>query len=179
MRRAICLDRDGTVIHDVGYPREPSQVRLLPGVVAELAELQRRGFLLVLISNQSGVGRGLVAPEQADRVHARVVAELSTHGIHLDGAYYCPHAPEEGCACRKPAIGLLIQAAQELRFDLSRSYMVGDKPSDVTAGRTAGCRTVLLKSEGDHLPATAVADFIADDWQQAARWILFEGADAV
>src|SRR5262245_51338279 len=102
-RRAICLDRDGTVIEDAGYPRDPRRVRLLPGAGAALAELKRQGFLLIPISNQSGIGRGFLTQDEADQVHRQVVSALREFGVDLDAAYYCPHAPEERCRCRKPS----------------------------------------------------------------------------
>jgi D-glycero-D-manno-heptose 1,7-bisphosphate phosphatase len=144
LRPAVFLDRDGTLIEDVGYPRDPEAVRLLDGAPEALAALRRAGFALVVVSNQSGIGRGLVSREEADAVHARFVRELQARGVELDDVRYCPHAPEEACACRKPAAGLLLDSARELGLDLDRSFMVGDKPADVEAGRTAGCRTVLF-----------------------------------
>ncbi len=143
-QRAIFLDRDGTIIHDVGYPRDPQQVQLLPGVAEVLARLQQEGWLLVLVSNQSGIGRGMVTAEEAERVHKQVVASLAAHGVELAAAHYCPHAPEEMCTCRKPSPEMLMRAARDLGIDLVQSYMIGDKISDVEAGRRAGCRTILL-----------------------------------
>ena len=125
-RPAVFLDRDGTLIYDVGYPKDPGDVRLLPGVGNSLAKLNERGFLLVMVSNQSGVGGGIVTWDEAERVHKRVLASLTESGVHLDAAYYCPHAPDDGCPCRKPSPQLLLQAARELRLDLTRSFMVGD-----------------------------------------------------
>lgn len=152
-RPAVFLDRDGTLIEDVGYPRDPEAVRLLAGAPEALAALRRAGFALVVVSNQSGIGRGLVSREEADAVHARFVAELRACGVELDDVRYCPHAPEDGCACRKPAAGLLLDSAHELGLDLGRSFMVGDKPADVEAGRTAGCRTVLFGGSWDEAVA--------------------------
>jgi D-glycero-D-manno-heptose 1,7-bisphosphate phosphatase len=169
MARAVCLDRDGTVIHDANYPRDPRDVRLIPGAAEALAELQRQGYLIVLVSNQSGIGRGYLTPEEADRVHRRVLAELGAACVRVDGAYYCPHAPEDGCECRKPAPGLLLQAARELRFDPARSFMVGDKESDVEAGRRAGCRTIRFGP--GTLAAGPAPDFVAADWPAALAWI--------
>jgi histidinol-phosphate phosphatase family protein len=143
-RPALFLDRDGTLIEDVGYPRDPRRVRPLPGAAEALARLARRGFALVIVSNQSGVGRGLVGAAEAEAVHAEVVRRFATAGVAFDGAYYCYHAPDEGCGCRKPAPGLLLRAAAELNLDPGRSFMVGDKPIDVAAGEAAGCRGILF-----------------------------------
>jgi histidinol-phosphate phosphatase family protein len=160
LRPAVFLDRDGTLIEDVGYPRDPEAVRLLEGAPEALAALRRAGFALVVVSNQSGIGRGLVTRDEARAVHDRFVRELRAHGVELDDVRYCPHSPEDACACRKPAAGLLLDSARELGLDLGRSFMVGDKPDDVEAGRAAGCRTVLLGAAG------------AADWDEAVARLL-------
>jgi len=175
-RRAVFLDRDGTVIDDVGYPRDPEEVRLRPGAAEALATLAGRGFRLVLVSNQSGLGRGLVTAEEAERVHDRVVATLARHGVRIDAAYYCPHPPDAGCACRKPSPEMLRRAAEELNVDLARSFMIGDKPSDVEAGRLAGCRTILLCADpANHGPAP-IPDCVASRWSDALWYIAGHGA---
>jgi D,D-heptose 1,7-bisphosphate phosphatase len=157
-RRAIFLDRDGTITIDTGYPSDPDDVELLPGTANGLRALRDRGWALVLVSNQSGVGRGLITPAQAQAVHERLTAVLRESGVELDGAYYCPHAPDDGCECRKPRSALLRRAASELGLDLASSVMVGDRQSDVAAGRDAGCTTILLgQAEGD-------PDVRAADW---------------
>lgn len=171
-RRAVFFDRDGTLIYDLGYPREPEKVRLLPGAGEALLELQRQGFCLVLVSNQSGVGRGLLSQEDVERVHRQVVACLAEYGVHLDGAYYCFHAPWEGCDCRKPSPGLLLQAAEELDIDLVHSFIVGDKVSDIEAGRRAGCRAILLATNPPSAPLKLAPDFVVADWLEIARCIL-------
>jgi D-glycero-D-manno-heptose 1,7-bisphosphate phosphatase len=138
LRPAVFLDRDGTLIVDVGYPRDPDEVRFLDGALDALRALRAAGFLLVVISNQSGIGRGVITPAEADSVHARFSQGLAEAGITLDGAKYCPHSPDEGCDCRKPKPGMLLEAADELGIDLSASFMVGDKAADVEAGQRAG-----------------------------------------
>jgi histidinol-phosphate phosphatase family protein len=187
------------LIVDVGYPRDPDQVRLLPGAAAALRHLQENGFALVMISNQSGIGRGLVLPQEAEQVHARTVALLAEAGVRLDAVRYCPHAPEAGCACRKPSPAMVRSAAQELHLDLSASFFVGDKAIDVQAGQRAGCRTILLvpRSFSPEPTATALAtvavgsglnertdvaipecieaDFVARDWPEVVRWIMNHG----
>ncbi len=137
MKRALFLDRDGTLIVDTGYPRDPALVELLPGAIDALRALQA-SWALVIISNQSGIGRGLIAQHEADAVHARVVELFAQSGVTFAGAYYCPHAPDAACRCRKPAPGLLLDAARDLALDLATSAMIGDKPSDVAAGQAAG-----------------------------------------
>ena len=137
MNRAVFLDRDGTLIVDAVYPKDPERVKLVPHVIEALLELQRR-FLLVIVSNQSGIGRGLITPEEARAVHERVMQVFDREGVRFADAYYCPHAPGEGCACRKPAPGMLLDAAAALGVELARSVMIGDRASDVAAGRAAG-----------------------------------------
>jgi D-glycero-D-manno-heptose 1,7-bisphosphate phosphatase len=137
-RRALFVDRDGTLIVDVGYPRDPARVEPLPGAIEVLRALQH-SFALVIVSNQSGLGRGLITDAEARAVHDRVIDVFARAGVGFAGAYYCPHAPGAGCPCRKPAPGLLVDAARELALDLASSVMVGDKASDVAAGRAAGC----------------------------------------
>jgi D-glycero-D-manno-heptose 1,7-bisphosphate phosphatase len=144
---AVFLDRDGTVIHDVGYISDPELVELVPGAPEALAALKAHGYRLVLVSNQSGIGRGYFGCEDARAVHERMVAELERRGVELDDAHYCPHAPDEGCDCRKPRPGLLFRAARALDVDLGRSVMVGNRSVDVEAGRAAGCRTILLGAD--------------------------------
>ena len=141
-RRALFLDRDGTLIVDTGYPRDPALVEPLPGAIDALRALQA-SWALVIISNQSGIGRGLIAQSEADAVHARVVEVFAAGGVTFAGAYYCPHAPDAACRCRKPAPGLILDAARELGLDIGASAMIGDKPSDLAAGRAAGCERVL------------------------------------
>jgi histidinol-phosphate phosphatase family protein len=164
-RRALFIDRDGTLIVDVGYPRDPARVEPIPGAADALRDLQSE-LALVIVSNQSGIGRGLVSEAEALAVHDRVIDVFRRAGVEFAGAYYCPHAPDAGCACRKPAPGLLVDAARELGIDLASSIMLGDKASDVAAGIAAGCRHVLRLG-----PDTDGADGSqrCDDWSAVAR----------
>jgi D-glycero-D-manno-heptose 1,7-bisphosphate phosphatase len=146
----VFLDRDGTLIHDAGYLKDPAGVFVLPRVPEALAQLS--DFALVIASNQSGVGRGLFSRADLERVHRRVIEALP---VPFAGAFYCPHAPDELCACRKPKPGLLFEARDVLNLDLSRSFMIGDRESDVDAGLAAGCRPVLLDSATPDLLAAA------------------------
>lgn len=146
-RRALFLDRDGTLIVDVGYPRDPERVTPIPGVAEALRELQK-SWALVVISNQSGIGRGRITEAEAAAVHARFVELFEQAGVRFAGSYYCPHAPDAACRCRKPMPGMIQDAAREHDLDLAASVMIGDKPSDLEAGRAAGCsRGVLLAAD--------------------------------
>ncbi len=170
-RRAVLLDRDGTLNEDAGYLDRPESLRLLPGTVEALSSLQAAGWVLVVVSNQSGVGRGFFSQQDLDRVDARLRTLLAEAGVRLEASYYCPHAPWDACACRKPAPGLLQQAAADLEIDLANSVMVGDMIRDVQAGQAAGCRTVLLQTAP--APTEGLApDAIFPALAQAVPWIL-------
>ena len=171
-RRAVFLDRDGTLIVDHGYLRDPGEVLLLTGVAEALYDLKRFGFSLVLVSNQSGIGRGIITEEQANQVHRRLISCLNACGITLDGAYYCPHSPWQGCSCRKPSPGMLIKAATELTLDLARSFMIGDRPTDVEAGRRAGCRSILLMPQAPPGTSPGGDDCHAQGWSEVIGLIL-------
>lgn len=166
-RPALFLDRDGTLIIDVGYPRDPARVEPLPGAFDALRALQAR-FALVIISNQSGLGRGLITEREARDVHDRVIEVFAQAGVAFAGSYYCPHAPEASCACRKPAPGLLLDAAGELGLDLTTSVMIGDKASDIAAGLAAGCRHALrFGPDTDGVSGSQRCD----DWPSVVRFL--------
>ncbi len=163
MRRAVFLDRDGTIIFDEGYLADASRVRLVPGAASSLRRLRERGALLIVVSNQSGVARGLIRPEQLEAVDAAMDRLLAQEGVHLDATYYCEHGPDDGCSCRKPKPGMLERAAADHGIDLTRSVMIGDKRSDVEAGRAAGCATALLLSPS--VPRGGATEPPVPDWQ--------------
>jgi D-glycero-D-manno-heptose 1,7-bisphosphate phosphatase len=152
-RAAIFLDRDGVVIEERGYLSAPDMVCLLPGVAETIALLNRVGWRVVIVTNQSGIARGLLTPSALERIHHRLQHLLWCYGARVDGIYVCPHHPEaeidfyrQQCSCRKPQPGLLLQAAEELHLDLSQSWMIGDRVSDLQAGSAVGCRTVLVRT---------------------------------
>jgi len=142
LRAAVFLDKDGTLVEDVPFNVDPERIRLTPGAAEALAALHGAGFALAVVSNQPGVAGGLFPESALEGVWARLTELLAP--VPLAGFYHCPHGPADGCACRKPAPGLLRRAAAELGIDLGRSWMVGDILNDVEAGRRAGCRTVLI-----------------------------------
>ena len=144
-RPAIFLDRDGVINADHGYVYQWSDFEILPGVEQALAALQAMGYALVIVTNQSGIGRGLYNESDVESLHNALREHLTKHNIELSGIYFCPHHPSaakgaylQDCTCRKPAPGLLLAAGEELNIDFSRSVMVGDKSSDMEAGRRAG-----------------------------------------
>lgn len=150
-RLAVFIDKDGTLVHDVPHNVEIDRVRLRSNAGVALARLQRRGYALVLVTNQPGVALGLFDEGALEKVWEQLALQLSFYRVSFDGIYYCPHHPAgrdpryaRECDCRKPHPGLLHRAAAELDLDLARSWMIGDILDDVEAGRRAGCRTVLL-----------------------------------
>ena len=138
---AVFLDRDGTLIEDVGYISRPDQVQVLPGVPEALAALRRAGFLLIITTNQSGIGRGFYTEEAYARVTRAMVEELR---VEFDAILHCPHTPMDECPCRKPGPGLLLKAARQFDIDFIRSWAVGDRERDIMAGLALGCRAVYL-----------------------------------
>jgi histidinol-phosphate phosphatase family protein len=172
-RRALLLDRDGTLVADVGYLAEPSELRLLPGVAAALARARAAGYLLIVVTNQSGIARGLMTENAVAAVHEALHRRLRRRGVTLDGIYVCPHHPGFGsdCSCRKPGPGLLLRAGEEHGLDLARSFMVGDQERDVEAGRAAGCRTIFLTRAAAGAPACN-PDHVSPGLPEGVDWIL-------
>lgn len=163
MKRALFLDRDGTVIEDRGYMKDPGLVRLLPGAAEALREIADEGWTLVVVSNQSGVGRGLITMEEREAVQARFQEAMREAGVEIAASYVCMHRPDEGCRCRKPSPFLVQQAATEHRLDLTESWMIGDRRSDIVCGRNAACRTIWLANPL-YPVVEGAADFVARDW---------------
>ena len=176
-RRAVFLDRDGTINADTGYLHSPSDLAIFPAALRGLRLLAENQFLLFVVTNQSGIGRGYFSEEEMETVHRKLRSDLGREGVVLEGIAYCPHRPEDGCACRKPSPRLIEKLAAENAVDLDRSFMVGDKLSDVLTGRNAGCRTVLLArperlERMRELPDWREPDCVAKDLYEAARWIV-------
>jgi D-glycero-D-manno-heptose 1,7-bisphosphate phosphatase len=185
-RRAIIMDRDGTVCDEVGYVNHVDRIRLLPRSAAAIRAANEAGFQTVVVTNQAGVARGYFAESLVDEVHDRVRELLAEQGARLDGIYYCPHHPDVGappyrqtCGCRKPLPGMLERARDEMGIDLATSYMVGDTVKDLEAGHRAGTTNVLVltgygkgelayQSHGWRVKP----DHVADDLQDAVSWIL-------
>lgn len=173
-RPAIFVDRDDTIMVDVGYCKDPHMVKLLPHAAEGLRVLSQNGFVIVIVTNQSGLGRGYFTERDLESVNARLRQELRAMGADFDALYYCPHRPDEGCACRKPGPGLILKAASELELDLASSYTMGDRELDISAGKSAGTKTVLVINGKDPNNAQNPkhADLVARDVLEAARLIL-------
>jgi D-glycero-D-manno-heptose 1,7-bisphosphate phosphatase len=178
MNRAAFLDRDGTLIAEKNYLHDPAQVEILPGVPSALRRLQQAGYKLIIISNQSGVGRGYFTLEDVEKVHQHLRQELGRAGVHLDQIYIAPEAPDQPSRGRKPSPQLLFDARDEFHLDLSRSYMIGDKLIDLQCGWNAGLgRSLLVRTGyGAEVARSMVgqlgAAIIVDDLGAAADWIL-------
>ncbi len=176
-KRGVFLDRDGTIHPDTGYLHSPDDCILYPAARRGLKLLSDSGFLLFVVTNQSGVGRGYFTESAVEEVHRKIARDLADGGVSLAGIAYCPHRPDEGCRCRKPAPGMILDLAGRHGVELAKSYLIGDKISDILAGRAAGCRTVLLAEAGklDRLRGRdewREPDRVVGDLYQAALWII-------
>jgi D-glycero-D-manno-heptose 1,7-bisphosphate phosphatase len=176
LRRAAFIDRDGTLITERFFLADPAGVELLPGAARALRRLKAGGFALVLVTNQSGIARGLYSLEDFLAVQVRLATLLSVEGIALDGVYYCPHHPDFGppCDCRKPAPGLFRQAAAELRLDLRTSAYIGDRLKDVQPAATLGGRGILVRTgygAAQEAPAADWLETVADLAEAAVRLV--------
>jgi D-glycero-D-manno-heptose 1,7-bisphosphate phosphatase len=184
MKAAVFLDRDGTLIEEVGYLDRLERLAFFPFSVDAVRVLNRAGFAVVVITNQAGIARGIVRESFVEEAHRHIADRLRAGGATIDGFYYCPHYPEgtveqyrRTCECRKPQPGLLRRAAADLDLDLARSFVIGDRWHDLAAGHAVGARAVLVrtglgwKDEADPHPGT-VPDAIADNLMDAAAWIL-------
>lgn len=183
--RAVFLDRDGTINVDVGYPNNSSQIKIYPSSFEALRKINAAGFLVVIVTNQSGVGRGLLTEDNLEDIHQDMMAEFASGNIRIDGIYYCPHydlsdIPRYGqnCSCRKPKPGLGFKAADDLGIDLANSYMIGDKVEDILFGQNIGARPVLVRTGFGASAEIRLREMgvtpaaVADDLLQAVDWIL-------
>ncbi len=184
--KAVFLDRDNTVMEDPGYVTDPNAVKLLPGVELAMKSMAQAGYRLVIVTNQSGVARGLLTEEALEKIHAELRRQLAEHDARYEALYYCPYHPEgtveeyaRDSDLRKPKPGMLLKAARELDIDLSQSWMVGDSARDIEAGQRAGCRTVRVRTRPSHhaVPGElndedVQADYTVRNLVDAARVIL-------
>ena len=179
-RPAIFLDRDGTIIEEKCYLSDPGLVELLPGAAEGLRRMRELGFALVVVTNQSGIGRGYYGWEELGRVHARMEELLGAEGVTLDRIYVCPHAPTDDCACRKPLPGMIEQACGELGLSAAASFMVGDKACDIALGQAVGATSILVTTGygAEELASKAcLPDAVAADLAEAAHIIARRIAD--
>jgi D-glycero-D-manno-heptose 1,7-bisphosphate phosphatase len=183
--RCVFLARDGTINREVHHLRRLEELELLEGVPEGIRLLNRAGWRVIVVTNQAAVARGLLSEERLGEIHQELQAMLAREGAYVDAIYYCPHHPTEGfgryrleCTCRKPQPGSIQRAARELGLDLAQSYCIGDKRSDLEAGRTAGCHTILVRTGYGVVTAAQLdgesirPDYIATNLLEAAQWIL-------
>jgi histidinol-phosphate phosphatase family protein len=155
---------------DVPYCPRPEDFKLFPGTAKAVRLLNEHGFKVLVVTNQSGVARGYFTGEALAQVHAKMESVLDEEGARLDGIYYCPHHPDDGCDCRKPKTKMVLQAATDHDIDIERSFIVGDLDTDIELGKAVGCSTVLIAQHPgtNHEPA----DYTAADLHDAAQWIM-------
>lgn len=185
MKRAVFFDRDGTINEEAGYVKDLDNLVLIKGAAQAIEKVRKQGFMAILITNQSGPARGYYSEDWVNQLNNRVQDLLIAQNTKLDAIYYCPHLPNgivpeytKECDCRKPGKALYVQAKKDFDIDLSLSYMVGDKATDVEAGHNAGCKSVLLRTgygnqvlDGTY-QTIPNADFVADDIVKACDWII-------
>jgi D-glycero-D-manno-heptose 1,7-bisphosphate phosphatase len=184
-RPAAFIDRDGVINEDRHHVHRIEDFVVIQGVVEGLRQLQDHGYALVVVTNQAGIAKGLYSQDDYDRLSGHMIELMARHGVRIDGVYHCPHHPEgsvpaltTSCDCRKPAPGMMNRAARELGLDLEGSAMIGDKLSDVMAGRAAGVGLNVLVESGHALPnrTESSADYRCADLRAAAEWICANGA---
>lgn len=172
--RAIFLDRDGTILKEVEYLSDPDLIEILPEVEESILRLNKLGFLKIVITNQSAVGRGIITIDRLEEIHSTLRALLRKKGIELDAIYFCPHRPEDNCDCRKPSNKMLLQAAREHNIDLTKSFVIGDRLMDVLMGKSVGAKTIVIPSRWTSLDGDYTkfgADIICNSLHEAALWI--------
>lgn len=191
MTSAVFLDRDGTLIDEVGYLDRPDRIALYPWSIDAIRTLNRAGIRVIMVSNQSGIARGFFTEEQLAVIHAHLAALLAAGGAHLDAYYYCPHHPDgriaaftRACDCRKPGGALVHRAAEEFGIDPRQSFTVGDRWVDVALARTVGARGVLVRTgygalEETRPPEGLIADVVVDNLIGAVSWILLNRRPAL
>jgi D-glycero-D-manno-heptose 1,7-bisphosphate phosphatase len=172
-KRFVLFDRDGTLNLEKNYLSDPDQLELISGAGAAVKRLQAAGWGICVVSNQSGVARGYIDLEQLAKVHRRLAEMLIRFDVRLDGIYFCPHGPDDGCNCRKPLPGMVHQAAADHGFDPRQAWVIGDKEVDVGLGHALGAKSILVRTGyGKRYESETKADFIADDLAGAIDLIL-------
>ena len=176
---AVFVDRDGTICFDRHYLSNPDGLELIPTVAGGLRRLNDAGIPVVVVTNQSGVGRGFFDKNQLKAVHARMRQALAEHGAHVDDIYYCPHMPNEGCDCRKPAPGMLLRASEEHGIDLKDSFVIGDRMMDIEMAHAVGAKGILVPEPGNQYhvekemdDSQEKPDYSTDTLINAVEWIL-------
>jgi histidinol-phosphate phosphatase family protein len=177
--RAVFVDRDGTLNINIDYLSDPARYQLYPGVASGLKMLRDAGFIIVVVTNQSGIGRGIFDERTLEMIHLRMKELLALEGASVDAIYFCPHHPNDRCACRKPGTALFERAVRELDIDPESSFVIGDTELDVGAGKKMGAMTALVpeprhraRTLGEMKNWNARPDFVGEDFLDAVRWVL-------
>jgi D-glycero-D-manno-heptose 1,7-bisphosphate phosphatase len=189
MRKAVFIDRDGTLIKDIPYNSNPDLIRFEDYAIEFLQQLKKKNFLLIVISNQDGVAQGYFAEENVYKMHEAIRRMLLPHHVQVDAFYYCPHLPESkitayamDCDCRKPRPGLIFKAAKMFNINLDESWMIGDILNDIEAGNMAGCKTIFINNGNETewlLKAERIPEYEVSNLEQAAEIILNHELESV
>ncbi len=180
LKKVVFLDRDGTINQDsANYIKSWSEFKFLPRSIEAVRDLTAAGFLIIVITNQSGIPRKLISPEELENIHSKMKASVESQGGKISDIFFCPHLPDDGCDCRKPEPGLILQAQKKYTIDLAASVMIGDSARDIECAHNAGCgRTILVKTGNSREAQQILAekdlrpDYVAQDLHDAARWLL-------
>jgi histidinol-phosphate phosphatase family protein len=178
--KAVFIDRDGTINVNVNYLDDPDNFQMYPTVAKGIKHLQKQGFKIIIITNQSGIARGFFSQEILQKIHEKMLHQLSKEGATVDAIYYCPHHPKDNCECRKPRVGLFEKAAEEFNIDMRQSFMIGDRMLDIEAGYKSGCKTILVPENHskvkEELEASIIKpDYICNDFYSGVLWIVKHG----
>jgi D-glycero-D-manno-heptose 1,7-bisphosphate phosphatase len=186
MKKAVFLDRDGTIVVHEPYLSSPDQLKLLPNAAQGIRVFKEYGYLIIVVTNQSGVARGFFDEKRLILIHKKLISMLEEEGAVIDDLYYCPHHTEGiierykvDCNCRKPKPGMILDAARKYHIDLTQSLMIGDSEADMLAGRDAGCKCVLVRSDSINEISTATmigTDYIVKDLLEAASYVISKTA---
>lgn len=171
MNKAVFLDRDGVINLSDNVPKW-EEFRFVPGALDGLKLLHENGYKLIITTNQSGVSRGLYRESDLTGIHENMISVLRDHGVEIDAVYYCPHSPEDKCGCRKPESGMLKQAKNDHNIDFSKSFLVGDQTRDIIAGKSVGCKTVLVTSSHTKFSDAFYPDHTVASLREAAKFIV-------
>ncbi len=179
MEKCIFLDRDGVLIKDVGYLKNPDDIILMPKTIEALKDLKKSGFLLIIVTNQAGVAKGFFTVDDLDRVNKRLIKVYETNGIAIDDLYFCPHH-ENGtvepynirCSCRKPNTEMVAKGVEKFDIDINKSFMVGDKDSDILLAKNSGLRSFYIKNSMYEHDENIIPDFYVSDLKEASDIII-------
>lgn len=172
MKKALFLDRDGVINKEYSYVHKAENFEFIEGVFEALKKAQEKGYLLIIVTNQAGIGRGYYLEDDFFRLTEWMIEAFKSHGVHIDRVYHCPHGPDDGCECRKPEAGMIKSAAADFNIDLENSWLVGDKESDIEASIKAGIKNHILVRSGHKIDEkSSKAGHICDSLKEAVKLI--------